>query len=470
MAGVGNYIHYWYKSYQIHGTTESGNDTADYQSIFNMAKARLLKKVKARPSQSNPDELGETLTNILYNKNNSIQPNYEVITTLMGAISLKYVVNLTQEKGLSAYERKIGTKSFDYSTVKKLKGDVDRLLNQIGNNSNATALERDIEKLRALEQQLKNLDEQLQQVYGQELPGGFKVNTQYSGTRDIIRNINESLANISNATAVQAIGTAFEAFLASLSDSFDEKVLDWATVNIDKILTGKQVTTNVTGAKIDREFVTDQFVLEQQGTKVGISLDGEFTGGKQMKMDVNLSMDDIGRVSAKNYKVGDRIGAMKATSLLTILQKNLTADEINHYLNAATTHSNANKPVIKAQRIAHDFAKTVIAAEGIAGVSQANGYADTFIVNMRGSQKVMAISLSELLDNLNVNPDRVRINGYKESPDIWIKMNTWQKASKKGSGQKYAPDTESTKKRISALLTKVHALKVSVQVDALTKN
>lgn len=451
MAGIGNYIHYWYSNYEKYGITQKGNGKAEAIALIQQQKQALISKVKS----GNKNYLGleNALNNLIYpmakedaNAHDS-EPLRQKTEALMGEMALKWITNW--EQGGSSYNKKLAPEGqgFHMATLMHLKLQVESILKMLSNSSNANSLEARKNSLKAILKQIDLIEKEASQILGV----GKNQDYYYLETgrmKNLINSLNESLNKISSASRLTAIGTNLEAAIATLDDRLVDKIENYSYDFIQKeIMTGSS-SAIINGAAIDQNFLKDFSLFD--GSKGKISLTGKLETNN-MKMDVNLIYNNENfRISAKNYSMlkDSAVHIISSSPFLNILQKNTSANFINHYLNILVSRDNrfAKRNNADLQK-AHELAKTMIIIEGLTGISQKQGYADTLVINNRSKRRIIVRPMSYFVKPLK--EDLFKITGYDLDSDK--KYNKWS--------------TKSKEDRIGTLLIDLHKIKISASLN-----
>ena len=347
MAGIGDYIHYWSSRYEEFGIERGDGESAEGfnpQQILEAQKQKMLSRLSKNKKYL---ELETFLNSVLYppqGQENTMLANDSAyrarIENLMKEISLKWAsvwdlggsVFSTNKKG-----QKQGIRLNTLSNLKHLKEQIERELKSIKEQSTVKGYQDKKAKLDLLIDQIKTLEKASANY---EFTGKNKdylsfSNPKNKGAQDLVKNINNSIQNISNASRYTAIGTAFEAFLGAADDRIRNSLKDYVDEEVrNSIMTGTNLTSKMQGAKINSD-IADVSKTESLGNGEIITLNasGKFGGGKQIKMDVNLLYDqEQFRISAKSSWFGKDVNIMSTpTPLLKILQKTTDENFINHF-------------------------------------------------------------------------------------------------------------------------------------------
>lgn len=474
MAGIGEYIHYWYANYEKYGTNfplgpqeSKVGSAAIGMKIMQQQKAKMLNQVRLKQKHNNYQGLENALNNIYYPKTPEDTSAHDrmahVVETVLGEQALRWAVNWAQGGG--AYKRGIGEKSyFRLSTVVHLKQDIERTLKMITTNHNLNAAKNATDKLETLLAQVRSLEAQAQAIL-KEAPNNtgiisIKQNTNVSNT---INSINKALDTITSASRSATIGDLFEIGTASLDDRMG-KVIDKHAINMIKneLVTGNktaQVSITPIGSWANMAIIpeTKHSQVLEDGTKVNITLNGDLE--TKYKMDVNLTYDNEQyRISAKNYlmKHNMNIHLLNGSPLLNIMQKNADADFINHFLNITLTNQGRSS---KGQilDLAHDTMKTMIILEALTGMSQKTGYADTLVINNRTAKRIIVKPMAQMINAINDN--YFRISGYELDTNSKT-YNQWVGSSGR--------DLLQSRTRIANMIAKLHAAKINVSLNTTT--
>lgn len=183
---------------------------------------------------------------------------------------------------------------------------------------------------------------------------------------------------------------------------------------------------------------------ESQGT-VDISINLE--DGSVLKNELGINSFNA---SLKNYKNIDKHGVsiVSGVSLLTIFML-LESDFVNHYLNLISSRTpkgyQRSEPL---QKIADSVIKYGVAVRGLFGARGSAisvPTADCFVVNNRSATRVKVFGVGELLDQIAINPDLVK-----------VKLPT--KITQEREGTTNSWDAATT--RITKLLAQTHSIKL----------
>lgn len=473
MAGIGEYIHYWYANYEKYGTNfplgpqeSKVGSAAIGMKIMQQQKAKMLNQVRLRQKNNNYQGLENALNNIYYPKTPEDKSAHDrmahIVETVLGEQALRWAVSWAQGGG--AYKRGIGEKSyFRLSTVRHLKQDIERTLNTITNPNTNTA-SKAVKKLEDLLTQVKSLEGQAEAIL-KEAPNDAKIISiaQNTNIANIINSINKALDTITSASRSATIGDLFEIGTASLDDHMG-KVVDKHTINMIKneLVTGNKtarvsITPIGSWANMDIIPETKHSQVLEDGTKVNIALNGDLE--TKYKMDVNLTYDNEQyRISAKNYlmKHNMNIHLLNGSPLLNIMQKNADVDFINHFLNITLTNQGRSS---KGQilDLAHDTMKTMVILEALTGMSQKTGYADTLVINNRTAKRIIVKPMAQMINAINDN--YFRISGYELDTNSKT-YNQWVGSSGR--------DLLQSRTRIANMIAKLHAAKINVSLNTAT--
>lgn len=477
VSTLGNYIHYNWKNYQLHGTSfdnKGSNGMAVLKSVHNS----ILKKVKVnKKNKTNMKELEDCLNGIVYSRGDNgtalHQKYVDFITSEFYGMFLKWAVNL--EKGIevagtaaSSESFKFGEKTgFHTNNVQGLKAQCEQAIQQLRQYPN----EKGLNEVKRIMQILENAEKVAQDttLTGKNSDWASYKNMsedKASYYRNIISQLNESLAKISAASKNQVSGELFEAVAVIADDSVRKSLdakIDW-TLQKDLILSGKKTDTMhmtlenyhpQTRAAITKAVRTRDAEATMELTPGNIEQDVIFKADAQIKFN-----DEDYRLSMKNYQLKDYkdIGMVSETPFLTSLLRVTGADFVNHAFNILFSLGESDAVQAKQRAEVEMMIKRIFAIEALSGISQKNGYADTLVVNNRSQSQIRVVAISDLVPKAGGTLDGWYISGLPSfTRSAAEKYNEYVKGDK-GWGL--------AQRRIDNLLTEMHSYKISVKMNS----
>lgn len=209
------------------------------------------------------------------------------------------------------------------------------------------------------------------------------------------------------------------------ADDIAEEISNTTTQGSNRVSVSRNLGSGYIGAPQPRTYYSKKTGSQVNQTEyVFGSSSGKSSGqvrinvnsfdGIQQKMDVDFRLPEFAgetgnafRISAKSWK--SMSGKLGETSLLMAFLRVLPIDSALAYGLQLSFHENN---VVNL----HKFAKYIIALDIIAGVSQANGYADTLVIQDRQQQKIHVYSISNLLWQFETvgRATNFKVLGYQE--------------------------------------------------------
>lgn len=473
MAGIGEYIHYNYQAYLQYGTNEPGQKaknriSADvfkkmYQSNLNKAKSRL-----GNSGQNKYQELENYLNVIMYPQQHEGRrgdlndtARMQTIETLVGEEALKFVANW-QQGGMTYTSKFSGKIRFTPGTALRIKTTAENLLNAISRSKNVAQATERVNKLKILINQIEQLEKaaniSLNSYSGKNSLTQIDIGDN-ANVRDILGQINNSMATISNASFLQGLGKHFEGFLASVDDSLNNEVENVTVELTNQLLTGTQHTKLET-----KHSISPKVTYSSPEGAAQMNASGNFNS--TYKMDVNLTFNNEQyRISAKNYAMNNqdqRVHLLNGSPFLDILQKNLSIDQANHLINALVAKGKTGMVLSEAQKVA----QAIIYLEALAGISQKQGYSDYLIINNRSAKQIKVRPIADLIKPLEqgvMNSLPISIKGY--NPQDFTNLNTWVGSGDMKEKGYRVPDIGNAYRRIGNLLNKLKSIKISASLN-----
>lgn len=232
------------------------------------------------------------------------------------------------------------------------------------------------------------------QDYGQVLEWVLQAFSHDDNTGPVIEGVTEEmiseeiLKKITSTAGSQTAGVGGSGLSMSMSIKYD----------------GNQVKKNTQ----DKSFE----ISDGQGNSFSFKAVQGFkpNSDRQGKMDVNFTFKDGNsyipfRISAKNWQTLDR--DFGSTNLAYALIRTIGEESGVGYAFAMQDEENAN--IVEKS---HQLAKYTILADVLMGYSQRNNYADTILINDRQGQRVIVLSMVNLMSKLYDNIKDLNIQGY----------------------------------------------------------
>lgn len=474
MPGIGDYIHYHTKNYELFGTTQEGPSNYAQGVSSLSARASALRKqawaLHQKYDSAKLKELERFMNSIFYPGDVSgrtaiEQQQFEQMKKYVEARFEEefngFAINW--EQGLSVYvkgNKNIG-KGTHVSTLKKVYAQLQSALDRV---SSAKTKEK-------IEEAKRAIDMALQELYQNNISSdsAVTIGKHLNNSDDLIGKVNAALrATMYNNAAV---GYVFELALAAFSGQVSNAVGKIAADEVNKALQGAArsnpylKTDLISPDFFDEELFGSE--INKGRTNIGVwqrTLDGtgfQFTAPTQDKLDVALSFDgEMYNITAKNYaNITQRdIHIVSGTSLLAMILDD-DVDFINHYLNITSTYPGVKGSTLT---LAHEVMKLNILLKSLTGLGTSGngGTADILVVNDRNSRHIYVRSIGYLVTKISYRLDRIdeymKIHGLGKGASLNIKNDF--------VGDKNIPSDAQAKIRITKLLAQLHNTKISVSI------
>lgn len=472
--GIGDYIHYHTRNYELFGTTQDGpsNYNEAYPSLN--ARAQELRKLAwnlhKKHDNAKLQDLENFMNSIFYpskdGRNEIEQKQFQQMKTYVEAEFEKAFNGFAIDwnNGLNVYVK--GRTSVGQKTqVKSLAIIQQQLTAALDRVSSANTIDK-IEKAQA------EINRALNELKSKGISSDAKVTLGTTFGKES-GNLIETINNALRATMYNnaAIGYVFELALAAFSGQMSDSVKKIAAEEVNKALQGAARSNPLIKIdKIDSKFFdADLFGSEINRGKTNLGIwqrtaDGtgfQFSAPTQDKLDVALSFDgEMYNITAKNYaNITKRdIHIVSGTSLLAMILDD-DVDFINHYLNITTSHPGLTGPNLT---LAHEVMKLTILLKSLTGIgtSADNNTADILVVNDRASKHIYVRSIGYLVTKISFRLDKIdnymKIHGLGKKGSLNIKNDF--------VGAKGIPSEADAKTRITKLLAQLHNTKISVSV------
>ena len=474
MPGIGDYIHYHTKNYELFGTTQEG--PSNYaQGVGSLsARASALRKqawaLHQKYDSAKLKELERFMNSIFYPGDTSQRSTIEQqqFEQMKRYVESRFEEEfngfaINWEQGLSVYVK--GNKNIGAGTrVSTLKKVYNQLQSALDRVSSAKTKEKIQEAQYAIENALHEL-----RSNNISSDSAVTIGKHLNNSDDLIGKVNAALrASMYNNAAV---GYVFELALAAFSGQVSDQVGKIAVDEVNKALQGAARSSPYLKIdNIDKNFFDEELFgreINKDRTNMGVwqrTPDGtafQFSAPTQDKLDVALSFDgEMYNITAKNYaNITQRdIHIVSGTSLLAMILDD-DVDFINHYLNITSTY-----PGVKGNTLtlAHEVMKLNILLKSLTGLGTSGdgGIADILVVNDRNSKHIYIRSIGYLVTKISYRLDRIdeymKIHGLGKGASLNIRNDF--------VGDKNVPSDAQAKVRITKLLAQLHNTKISVSI------
>lgn len=460
MALIGDYIHYKIDNYRKYGTyrPDMSNDGSSYssaQSIYNEQHQKILNTIKSsNTSMSNLQQLSVQLTQLIYGNPSLSNANNEIFQkfrdTIERIFSEKFSnFGINWETGMTVYPKlsTIKDKSFNKDRleryINKLNQEMNRLssgLTSLKSSHSLNQIASTIEELERCLQDIENNNEYIENI---------------TISDNLLNNINMALTAETLPMSL-AIGDIFEDFLGVAQYVLSGKI---DTVTDDLIKESIVGTSGKSVVTIDQSKFSSEFVKFDSSGDLYVTDDLKYkiqSNVTQDKLDVIFDWNgDQLNITAKNYKLADSssmIHLVSGTSLLYLIQ-NENPHFVNHWLNLMSGASRKSKYLDNLQE-AHLAMKITIFAKALTGQGLGRtGEADTFVLNWRSRRIVYVLPVNRIIATAAKDLDGcVKITGYPSAGigSSWVGSKEF--------------DMGNAMQRITALLGKIRASKITVQI------
>ena len=313
----------------------------------------------------------------------------------------------------------------------------------------------------------KNAEAEMAKNGGKDFISYSKINNQKDATsyRNVIKELNDALMVLTTLTAEQTAGLAFEQAIATMDDSLAQTIagVGYGVVK-DTLVTGAKRETITFDGNFDKFMrrYKDSVEVHTEDADVKVSVEGNGAATMQtvFKTDVQLTYNgEKYSVSAKNYslKNDNRIGLVSSFSMDSGLMRNIGADATNHALNLIFAHGSEDG----VRATAHTYIKTILAVEGLTGVSQSRGGSDLLVINDRSRRKVYVLRMTDIVGDKEKFLKLCSFSDYKDFEEGGAdKYNIWEDAKEHGNDIWLA-----SKHRVDQLLTRIHAQKIKISLN-----
>ena len=475
MPGIGDYIHYHTKNYELFGTTQEGPSNYAQGVSSLSARASALRKqawaLHQKYDSAKLKDLERFMNSIFYPGDTSQR---SVIEQQQFEQMKRYVESrfeeefngfaINWEQGLSVYVK--GNKNIGKGTH---VSTLNKVYNQLQSALGRVASAKTKAKIEEAQLAIKNALNYLQNKKGIDSNSAVTIGKHLENSDDLIGIVNAALrATMYNNAAV---GYVFELALAAFSGQMSDQVGKIAADEVNKALQGaKRSNPYLRIDNIDKTFFDEELFgkeINKGRTNMGVwqrTPDGtafQFSAPTQDKLDVALSFDgEMYNITAKNYaNITQRdIHIVSGTSLLAMILDD-DIDFINHYLNITSTYPGVRGNTLT---LAHEVMKLNILLKSLTGLGMSGdgGIADILVVNDRNSRHIYVRSIGYLVTKISYRLDRIdeymKIHGLGKGASLNIKNDF--------IGDKNIPSDAQAKVRITKLLAQLHNTKISVSI------
>lgn len=509
-TGIGDYIHYYRKNYMKYGISRDTEDSAivSFAKAVVDAKNSLKQLYSTQVKKANWKKYEDFLNEVIYNdlgkfsdkidkklyhdmiekffKENFPNMKGNIDSILLAATNSEYNVGSVKSNKSIQKNNKKGTYQIRITknTIKKEVEKLDFLLEKgflsikKDNTVNQIELENMIDEAKRIRNKFEKILTQMEKdsVNRIKINKGDKFTQNKTDAGKALKALND-IYKFYNSYLITSLftGASFETVAGSASAA-GAIVAGRALNDIANPIIGGNTFKNAFGGFgecvdmnkltdiINQNIKNDENKWQNNGDMIISGNESQGTVDISIKLeDGSVLKNELGinsfNASLKNYKnIGKHgVSIVSGVSLLTIFML-LESDFVNHYLNLISSRTPKGYYRSEAlQKLGNNVVKYGVAVRGLFGArggAISVQTADCFVVNNRSATRVKVFGVGELLDQVALKPDLVKVKlPTKITQEREGTTNSWDEANI----------------RITKLLAQTHSIKLyaSLLPDAL---